>query len=66
MAAGLYALGFSLSRGICGHSQEDCPLSEVMMLIIIFIVIINRHLQEGCPLSKVFILFVIMIERVDE
>ena len=66
MAAGLHALGFSLSRGICGHSQEDCPLSEVMMLIIIFIVIINRHFQEGCPLSEVFILFVIMIERVDE
>ena len=34
VAAGLYALGFSLSRGICGHSQEDCSLSEVMMLMI--------------------------------
>ena len=39
MAACLYALGFPLSRGICGHSQEDCPLSEVMMLIMFVIMI---------------------------
>ena len=56
MAAGLHAPGFSLSRGICGHSQEDCSLSEVMMLIII--VIVNRHSQGDCSLSEVMMLMI--------
>ena len=48
MAACLYALGFPLSRGICGHSQEDCPLSEVMMLIMFVIMIETMDIPRVC------------------
>ena len=39
MVAGLHALSFPLPGGVCRHTEEDCHLSEVMLVMMLLMVI---------------------------
>ena len=39
VAVGLHAFGFPFSGRICRHTEEDCHLQEVIMMVLVMIMV---------------------------